>query len=124
MDTHRIHAALYRALQPSPGSIALLLEITRVLLLFTLFLQHVPVYLPIALCMYTGPLRFAAGYLEDAAGSLSKYVLVYVSLTGRGFLAQRTSREGSCDWCGERGKAILCKILCSGTPLSQAPPSS
>ena len=55
------------------------------LLLFTLFLQHVPVYLPIALHMYTGPLRFAAGYLEDAAGSLSKYVLVYVSLTGEGF---------------------------------------
>ena len=88
MDTHRIHAALYRALQPSLGSIALaglLLEITHMLLLFTLFLRRVSVYPPIALRMYTGPLLFAAGYLEDPAGSLSMYVLVYVSLTGEGF---------------------------------------
>ena len=88
MDTHRIHAALYRALQPSLGSIALaslLLTLTRMLLLFTVFLRRVPVYLPIALRMYTGPLLFAAGYLEDAAGSLSKYALVYVGLTGEGF---------------------------------------
>jgi hypothetical protein len=88
MDTHRIHAALYRALQPSLGSIALaslLLTLTRMLLLFTVFLRRVPVYLPIALRVYTGPLLFAAGYLEDAAGSLSKYALVYVGLTGEGF---------------------------------------
>ena len=88
MDTHRIHAALYRSLQPSLGSIALaslLLTLTRMLLLFTVFLRRVPVYLPIALRMYTGPLLFAAGYLEDAAGSLSKYALVYVGLTGEGF---------------------------------------
>jgi hypothetical protein len=90
MDTHRIHAALYRALQPSLGSIALaglLLTLTRMLLLFTVFLRRIPVYLPIALRMYTGPLLFAAGYLEDAAGSLSKYALVYVGLTGEGFWA-------------------------------------
>ncbi|KAI0293553.1 plasma-membrane choline transporter-domain-containing protein [Russula brevipes] len=88
MDTHRIHAALYRASQPSLGSIALaglLLTLTRMLLLFTVFLRRVPVYLPIVLRMYTGPLLFAAGYLEDAAGSLSKYALVYVGLTGEGF---------------------------------------
>jgi hypothetical protein len=88
MDTHRIHAALYRSLQPSLGSIALaglLLTLTRMLLLFTVFLRRVPVYLPIALRLYTGPLLFAAGYLEDAAGSLSKYALVYVGLTGEGF---------------------------------------
>ncbi len=88
MDTHRIHAALYRALQPSLGSIALaglLLTLTRILLLFTVFLRRVPVYLPIALRIYTSPLLFAAGYLEDAAGSLSKYALVYVGLTGEGF---------------------------------------
>lgn len=88
MDTHRIHAALYRALQPSLGSIALaglLLTLTRILLLFTVFLRRVPVYLPIAFRIYTGPLLFAAGYLEDAAGSLSKYALVYVGLTGEGF---------------------------------------
>lgn len=88
MDTHRIHAALYRALQPSLGSIALaglLLTLTRILLLFTVFLRGVPAYLPIALRIYTGPLLFAAGYLEDAAGSLSKFALVYVGLTGEGF---------------------------------------
>jgi len=88
MDTHRIHAALYRALQPSLGSIALaglLLTLTRILLLSTVFLRRIPVYLPIALRMYTGPLLFAAGYLEDAAGSLSKYALVYVGFTGEGF---------------------------------------
>ena len=79
MDTHRIHVALYRALQPSLGSIALaglLLTLTRILLLFTVFLRRMPVYLPIALRMYTGPLLFAVGYLEDAAGSLSKYMLI------------------------------------------------
>jgi hypothetical protein len=88
MNTHRIHAALYRALRPSLGSIALaglLLTLTRILLLFTIFLRRVPVYLPIALRIYTGPLLFAAGYLEDAAGSLSKFALVYVGLTGEGF---------------------------------------
>jgi hypothetical protein len=70
------------------GSIALaglLLTLTRILLLLTVFLRRVPVYLPITLRIYTGPLLFAAGYLEDAAGSLSKYALVYVGLTGEGF---------------------------------------
>ena len=88
MDTHRIHAALYRASQSSLGSIALaglLLTLTRILLLLTVFLRRVPVYLPITMRMYTGPLLYAAGYLEDAAGSLSKYALVYVGLTGEGF---------------------------------------
>ncbi len=88
MDTHRIHAALYRAAQPSLGSIALaglLLTLTRMLLLFTVFLRRVPVYLPVTLRLYTGPLLFAANYLEDAAGSLNKYALVYVGITGEGF---------------------------------------
>jgi hypothetical protein len=30
--------------------------------------------------MYTSPLLFAAGYLEDAAWTSSKYALVYVGL--------------------------------------------
>lgn len=88
MNTHRLHAALYRASQSSLGSIVLaglLLTLTRMLLLFTVFLRRVPVYLPITMRMYTGPLLFAAGYLEDMAGSLSKYALVYVGLTGEGF---------------------------------------
>jgi len=45
----------------------------------------VPLYLPIPLRIYSGPLLYAAGYLEDAVGSLSKYALVYVGLTGEGF---------------------------------------
>ena len=88
MDTHRIRAALYRATQPSLGSIALaglLLTLTRMLLLLTVFLRQVPLYLPIPLRIYSGPLLYAAGYLEDAVGSLSKYALVYVGLTGEGF---------------------------------------
>ena len=75
MDTHRIRTALYRATQPSLSSIALaglLLTLTRMLLLLTVFLRQVPVYLPIVLRIYSGPLLYAAGYLEDAAGSLSK----------------------------------------------------
>lgn len=51
------------------------------LLLFTVFLRRVPAYLPIMLRIYTGPLLFAAGYLEDVC----KYALVYVGLTGEGF---------------------------------------
>jgi hypothetical protein len=96
MDTHRIHASLYRSSQSSLGSIALaglLLTLTRMLLLLTVFLRRVPVYLPIALRMYTGPLLYAASYLEDAAGSLSKYALVYVGITGEGFwLSARRAR--------------------------------
>ena len=37
------------------------------------------------MCIYTGPLLFAVGYLKDTAGSLSKYALVYVGLMGEGF---------------------------------------
>ncbi|KAI9511106.1 plasma-membrane choline transporter-domain-containing protein [Russula earlei] len=88
MDTHRVRAALYRATQPSLGSItlaSLLLTLTRILLLSAVFLRRVPAYLPITLRMYTGPLLFAVGYLEDTAGSLSRYALVYVGLTGEGF---------------------------------------
>jgi hypothetical protein len=106
MDTHRIHATLYRTLQPSLGSIelaGLLLEITLVLLLFTLFLRCVPVYLPTALRMYSGPLLVTAGYLEDAAGSLQVCACV-CQPHGRGFLARRTSCEGSCDRCGESSR--------------------
>jgi hypothetical protein len=125
MDTHRIHAALYRALQPSLGSIALaglLLTVTRVLLLFTLFLRRVPVYLPIALRIYTGPLLFAAGYLEDAAGSLSKYALVYVGLTGEGFwLSARRARalvSGAESGVGRFRKNFKSERACAFIPLA------
>jgi hypothetical protein len=58
----------------------LLLTLTQILLLSTIFLRRVPAYLPIALRMYTSPLLFAAGYLEDVAWTSSKYALVYVGL--------------------------------------------
>jgi hypothetical protein len=89
MDTHHMHAALYCSVQLSLGSImltALLLTLTRMLLLVTVFLRCVPVYLPITLqSIYMGLLLFAVGYLDDTAGSLSKYALVYVRVTGEGF---------------------------------------
>ncbi|KAH9980948.1 hypothetical protein BGW80DRAFT_1556084 [Lactifluus volemus] len=59
--------------QPSLSSFALaglLLSMMRMLLLFTNFLRHVP---SVTIC---------GGYLEDTAGSLSIFVLVYVGLTG------------------------------------------
>jgi hypothetical protein len=61
------------------------------LLFFTIFLRRVPVYLPIALRMYTCPLLSAAGYLEDAAGlsnresHRSRLCMSDVGLTGEGF---------------------------------------
>ena len=125
MDTHRIHAALYRALQPSLGSIALaglLLTLTRMLLLLTVFLRRVPVYLPIALRIYTGPLLFAAGYLEDAAGSLSKYALVYVGLTGEGFwVSARRARAlvaGAENGAGRIRKTFKSEGECYLIPMS------
>ncbi|KAH9953560.1 hypothetical protein BGW80DRAFT_507321 [Lactifluus volemus] len=66
---------------------SLLFTLMRMLLLFIIFLRRVPVYLPISLRIYTGPLLYVAGYLEDAAGSLSIFALVYVGLTGEGFWA-------------------------------------
>jgi len=56
MDMHHIHAALYRATQPSLGSIVLtglLLTLMCMLLLLTIFLRQVPLYLPILLHIYT-----------------------------------------------------------------------
>jgi len=37
------------------------------------------------MCIYTGLLLFAVGYLKDMVGSLSKYALVYIGLMGKEF---------------------------------------
>ena len=68
--------------------------------------------------MYTGPLRFAAGYLEDAAESLTKYVLVYViSLTGEGFwLSARRARA-----LVTGAESGVRQFLCSGAPPIPSP---
>ncbi|KAN0129577.1 Choline transporter-like protein [Lactarius tabidus] len=118
MDMHRIHTALYRPAQPSLGSIALLillLALTQILLL-TVFLRRVPVDLPITLRMYTGPLLYAVGYLEDAADSLSKYALVYVGITGEGFWVS-ARRTRALVASAENGTGRLKKNFMSEVPL-------
>ncbi|KZT19329.1 hypothetical protein NEOLEDRAFT_1152057 [Neolentinus lepideus HHB14362 ss-1] len=90
MDTHIIHAALFRSTQPSLGTVclaSLILTITRLLLFLASALRALPTILPL-------PIQFRpvlvsamwlAGYLEGKASSLSTYALVYTGLTGEAF---------------------------------------
>ena len=119
--SRRIHAALYCALQPSLGSIALVFS-WKLRVCFSYSLSSY------STCQFTGlppdcvthvywsiTLR---GRLPRGRGRKFEQVCACVCQPhGRGFLAQCTSREGSCDWCGERGKAILC----SDTPPLLSP---
>jgi len=61
----------------------------RLLSLVVLFLQRFPVFLPLIVRVYAQPLIYAAavaaGYLEGASSTLSKYALVYVGITGDPF---------------------------------------
>ncbi|RXW13747.1 hypothetical protein EST38_g12105 [Candolleomyces aberdarensis] len=96
-STHTIHSALFRASGPSLGTIALsalILTIIRMLTLFTLFLQRLPVYLPIRIVgIVTPAIRFMVGYIDGATTALSKYALVYAGLTGDSFMGSaRRSR--------------------------------
>ncbi|KAI0050892.1 hypothetical protein FA95DRAFT_1555150 [Auriscalpium vulgare] len=119
MSTHTLHAAFHRATAPSLGSIVLaglLLTLTQMLLLFTVFLRRVPTYLPIPLRLYTGPLLYAAGYLEDAAGSLSRYALVYVGITGEGFWV--SARRARVLTSGVEGNGRNRKRFSSEPPLT------
>ncbi|TFK46709.1 hypothetical protein OE88DRAFT_1811777 [Heliocybe sulcata] len=90
MDTHTIHAALFRATQPSLGTICLasfLLTITRFLLLLASFLRSLPTVLPLQIQlrpMLVGG-AWVAGYLEGKASRLSTYALAYTGLTGAPF---------------------------------------
>ena len=87
-STHTIHAALYRATQPSVGSIclsALILAGVRFLGLVCMGLRVLPAYLPPYLRPVSLGAGLAVGYLENATSTLSTYALAYVGLTGDPF---------------------------------------
>jgi len=95
MSTHTIHAAITRSSGPSLGTIvlsALILTGIRVLTLLTLFLERLPIYLPVQLIFMVSWIRMAVGFLDSVTTALSKYALVYVGLTGDPFMpsARRT----------------------------------
>lgn len=73
---------------------ALILTVIRLLTLFTLFLQRLPVYLPVRIVGIVLPaIRFLIGYIDGATTALSKYALVYAGLTGDNFMGSaRRSR--------------------------------
>lgn len=95
-STHTIHAALFRASQPSIGSIvlsALILTGVRFLGLLCMALRALPAYLPPWAKFAAIGASMAVGYLESATDTLSTYALVYVGLTGDPFfLSARRSR--------------------------------
>lgn len=95
-STHTIHAALFRATQPSLGSIALsalILAAVRLLGLLCLGLRALPAYLPPYLRFVSMGAGMAVGYLEGVTNTLSTYALVYVGLTGDPFFpSARRSR--------------------------------
>jgi hypothetical protein len=96
-STHTIHSALFRASGPSLGTVvlaALILTIIRMLTLFTLFLQRLPIYLPVRMVgIVTPAIRFIVGYIDGATTALSRYALVYAGLTGDNFMGSaRRSR--------------------------------
>lgn len=87
-STHIIHAALTRATQPSLGSVvlsALIIAGLRLLGLLTAGLRTLPYYLPPYLRLLSVGAGMAVGYLENVTGTLSKYALVYMGLTGDPF---------------------------------------
>jgi hypothetical protein len=96
MSTHTIHAALFRATQPSLGSIslsALILAGVRLLGLMCFGLRALPAYLPPYLRFVSVGAGIAVGYLENVTNTLSTYALVYVGLTGDPFFSSaRRSR--------------------------------
>ncbi|GBE81833.1 hypothetical protein SCP_0402060 [Sparassis crispa] len=87
-NTHTIHAALTRAMQPSLGSIvlsALIIASVRCLGLLAAGLRILPAYLPPYLRVASVGASMAAGYLEGATSTLSTHALVYIGLTGDPF---------------------------------------
>ncbi|KAH9917426.1 plasma-membrane choline transporter-domain-containing protein [Fomitopsis serialis] len=95
-STHTIHAAITRATQPSLGSIvlsALILAGIRLLGLLTAGLRMLPYYLPPYLRFMSVGASMLVGYMETITGTLSKYALIYVGLTGDPFFpSARRSR--------------------------------
>ncbi|KAG5337824.1 hypothetical protein C0989_008650 [Termitomyces sp. Mn162] len=89
MSTHTIHAALTRSTGPSLGTIALsalILTCIRILTLFMIFLNRLPLYIPARAFFLVAGIRMVVGYLEGVTTALSKYALVYAGLTGDPFM--------------------------------------
>jgi hypothetical protein len=85
LSTHTTHAALFRATQPSLGTIilaSLLLTLIRMLIALVTLLRMLPYYIP----AIAGAVTMVAGYVENVTSTLSAYALVYVGLTGDPFL--------------------------------------
>jgi hypothetical protein len=94
-STHTIHAAIFRATQPSLGSVilsALILTGVRALSLSSAAFARLPGILPLPARPYVTPISIALGYavawLENSlrTSTLSTHALVYIGLTGDPFL--------------------------------------
>lgn len=88
-STHTIHAALFRASQPSLGTVvlsALIMASIRIMGLLVLALRALPLYLPPYMRFVSVGAAMAVGYLETVTNALSTYALVYTGLTGDPFL--------------------------------------
>ncbi|EMD38127.1 hypothetical protein CERSUDRAFT_82365 [Gelatoporia subvermispora B] len=87
-STHTIHAALFRATQPSLGTVilsALIVASLRALFTLTVGLRALPAYLPLYMRFLGPAATFAVGYLENVTGTLSTHALIYTGLTGDAF---------------------------------------
>ncbi|OCH93823.1 hypothetical protein OBBRIDRAFT_770801 [Obba rivulosa] len=87
-STHTIHAALFRAMQPSLGTVvlsALIVASLRFLGLLAAGLRALPVYLPPYMRFLSVAAGFAVGYVENVTSTLSTHALVYTGLTGDAF---------------------------------------
>ncbi|KAI0345387.1 hypothetical protein BDW22DRAFT_1354313 [Trametopsis cervina] len=84
-STHTIHAALFRATQPSLGSVvlaSLILAVVRMIVLACAGLRALPAYLPPYMRLVSVAAGMLVGYLENVTSQLSTYALVYIGLTG------------------------------------------
>ena len=90
LDTHRIHAAMYRATETSLGTVAisaLLMTGVRVLATISTLMRKAPVPL---LPWLSLPIRV----ISNVTSSLSELALVYTGLTGDDcFTSARRARE-------------------------------
>ncbi|KAI0689420.1 plasma-membrane choline transporter-domain-containing protein [Cytidiella melzeri] len=84
-STHEIHAALFRATQPSLGSVvlaSLILAVVRMIALACAALRALPPYLPPYMRLLSVAAGMLAAYLENVTNQLSTYALVYIGLSG------------------------------------------
>lgn len=84
-STHTIHAALFRATQPSLGSVvlaSLIQAIVRAIGIACMGLRALPAYLPPYMRIVSVAAGMLVGYLESVTSQLSTYALIYIGLTG------------------------------------------